>query len=70
MIKFCSQKINKHFKMQNTTLNILRTVDKTCDKVLKLKVEHDFNNKRESRKFSLNFLVEKSYNKSVNGFNF
>ena len=28
-------------------------------RVLRLKVEHDFNNKSESRKFS--FLVEKSY---------
>ena len=32
-----------------------------------LKVEHDFNNKSESRKFS--FLNEKSYNKTVIGFN-
>ena len=33
-----------------------------------LKVEHDFNNKSESRKFS--FSVEKSYNKTVIDFNF
>ena len=33
-----------------------------------LKVEHDFNNKSESRKFS--FLVEKSYYKTVIDFNF
>ena len=36
--------------------------------VLRLKVEHDFNNKSESIKFS--FLVEKSYNKTVIDFNF
>ena len=35
---------------------------------IRLKVELDFNNKSESRKFS--FLVEKSYNKTVLGFNF
>ena len=33
-----------------------------------LKVEHDFNNKSESRTFS--FLVKKSYNKAVIDFNF
>ena len=37
-------------KMQNTTLNILIRVAKTCEKVLRLKVEHVFNNKSESRK--------------------
>ena len=48
--------------------SILTTVDKTSEKVLRLKVEQDFNNKSESRKFS--FLVEKSYNKTVIDFNF
>ena len=38
--------------MLNTTLKYLIAVDKTCEKVLRLKVEHDFNNKSESRKFS------------------
>ena len=33
-----------------------------------MKVEHDFNNKSESRKFSL--IVKKSYNKTVIDFNF
>ena len=42
-------------------------MDKTFEKVLTLKVEHDFNNKSECRKFS--FLVEKSYNKTVIDFN-
>ena len=47
------------------------TVDKTCEKVLWLKVEHDFNNKGESRKFSfLKKIVEKSYSKTVVDFNF
>ena len=54
--------------MQNTTLNILMIVDKTCEKVFRLKVEHDINNKSESRTFS--FLVEKSYNETVIDFNF
>ena len=36
--------------MQIPHLNILITVDKTCEKVLRLKVEHDFNNKSESKK--------------------
>ena len=40
----------------------------SCEKVLKMKVEHDFNNKSKSRKFSL--LVKKSYNKTVIDFNF
>ena len=42
-------------------------MDKTFEKVLTLKVEHDFNIKSEWRKFS--FLVEKSYNKTVVDFN-
>ena len=42
-------------------------MDKTFEKVLTLKVEHDFNNKSECRKCS--FLVEKSYNKTVVDFN-
>ena len=50
---FHIQRINIHFKMQNTALNILITVDKTCEKVLRLKVEHLLNNKRESRKSSV-----------------
>ena len=54
--------------MQILHLNILITVDKTCEKVLRLKIEHDFNNKIESRIFS--FLVEKSYNKTVIYFKF
>ena len=36
--------------MQNTTLNSLITVTQTCEKVLRLKVEHVFNNKSESSK--------------------
>ena len=47
-----------HLKMQNTTLNILITVAKTCEKVLRchrLKVEHVFNNKSESSK---NFILK------------
>ena len=43
-------------------------MDKTCKKVLRLKVEHYFNNKSESWKFTN--LVEKSYNKTVIDFNF
>ena len=56
--------------MKNTTIKYfnLISVDKTCEKVLRLKVEHDFNNKSESRNFS--FLVAKSYNKTDNDFNF
>ena len=49
--------------MQNTMLNILITVDKTCEKVLSLKVEHNLNNKIKRRKFS--FLVGKPYNKKL-----
>ena len=68
MIKFYIPhlEINIHFKLQNTTLNILIIVDKTYKKVLRLKV--DFSNKIESRTFS--FEVEKSYNKTVIDFNF
>ena len=44
-------------------------VDKTCEKVLKLKVEHVFNNKSESSNFFFSFLNEKSYNKTVIVFN-
>ena len=47
---------------------MLITVNKTCEKVLRLKVEHDYNNKSERRQFS--FLVKKSYNKTVIDFNF
>ena len=54
--------------MQILHENILVTADQTCKKVLRLKVERDFNNKNESRKFS--FIVEKSYNKTVIDFNF
>ena len=57
--------------MQNTTLKYFNnTVDKTksCEKVLRLQVEHNFNNQSESRKFS--FLVENSYSKIVIDFNF
>ena len=58
--------------MQNTIYyNILITVAKTCEKVLRclrLKVEHVFTNRIESSKFS--FLNEKSYNKTVIDFNF
>ena len=46
-------------------------VAKTFEKVLRclrLKVEHVYNNKSESSKFS--FLNEKSYNKTVIDFNF
>ena len=39
-----------------------------CEKVLRLEVERDFNNKTESRNFS--FLVEKPYKKTVIDFNF
>ena len=39
------------------------TVGKTYEKVLRLKFDHDFNNKSESRIFS--YLLEKSYNKTV-----
>ena len=53
--------------MQKPTSNILIIVDKTCEKVLRLKVEHDYN-KSESRKFS--YLVEKLYNKTVLDFIF
>ena len=49
--------------MQNATLNILKIVAKTCEKVLRVK-----NDKLKSRKFS--FTVEKSYNKTVIDFNF
>ena len=59
--------------MQNTTLNILISVSKTCEKVLWLNMTsttkvNDLNNKSESRKFS--FIVEKSYNKTVIDINF
>ena len=54
--------------MQILHLNILIIADQTCKKVLRLKVECDFNNKNESRIFS--FIVEKSYNKTVIDFNF
>ena len=40
---------------------MLMTVDKTCEKVFRLKVEHVFNNKSESSK-QFSFLNEKSYN--------
>ena len=49
-------------------LNILITVDKTYEKVLRLKVEQNSNNKTKSRKVS--FLVETPYNKTVIDFNF
>ena len=42
------------------------TVAKTCEKVLRLKVEHVFNNKSESSKV----FHEQSYNKTVIDFNF
>ena len=50
---FPMRRINIHLKMQNTTLNLLKTVAKTCEKVLRclrMKVEHVFNNKSESSK--------------------
>ena len=65
---FHIQRSNIHFKCKILHLNILIVVDKTCEKALRLNVEHDFNKKSESRKFS--FLVEKSNNKSVINFNF
>ena len=48
--------------------NSLIAVDKICKKVLRLKVEHDFNNKSESKRVS--FLAKKSYNKTVIDLNF
>ena len=44
------------------------TVIIMCEEILRLKVEHGFNSKIDSRKFS--FLVENSYNKTVIDFNF
>ena len=40
MIYFCIQRLYKTFQNANTTLNILKTVGKICEKVL-TKVEHD-----------------------------
>ena len=60
------KRLNIHLKMQKTTFNILITVAKTCEKVLRclrMKVEFVFNNKSEGSKM-------KSYNKTVIDFNF
>ena len=50
---FPIKRINIHLKMQQIHYNILITVAKTCEKVLRcliLKVEQVFNNKSESSK--------------------
>ena len=44
------------------------TVIKTYEEVVRLKIDHGFNSKIVSRKFS--FLVENSYYKTVIDFNF
>ena len=38
--------------MQNTTLNYFKAVNKTCEYVIRMKVEQDFNSKSESRRIS------------------